>query len=127
MQPGWTFLTNHAHVLLAVARDPDIRVHDIALAAGITDRAALLILDDLESAGYVRRDRIGRRNHYTLEHGRPFRHPAHATHDVDELIAIFSGSATADDPRGHDAAPRDAAPPADPAREPNPVNEETRP
>ena len=89
----WTFLTNHAHVLLTVAGDPDIRVQHIADAVGISPRAALLILQDLEEAGYVRRDRVGRRNHYTLDTGRPFRHPATATHDVAELIAIFSADA----------------------------------
>ena len=92
----WTFLTNHAHVLLTVAGDPDIRVQHIADAVGISSRAALLILEDLEEAGYVRRDRVGRRNHYTLDTGRPFRHPATATHDVAELIAIFSADAGMD-------------------------------
>lgn len=105
MQQRWTFLTNHAHVLLAVARDPDIRVHDIAEAAGISDRAALLILQDLEDAGYVRRQRVGRRNHYTLERGRPFRRADHATHDVDELIAIFTTPPEAQDLARGDVAP----------------------
>lgn len=87
----WTFLTHHGHVLLAVARDPDIRVHDLAGVVGISDRATLMILQDLQEAGYLRRERVGRRNHYTLERGRPFRHPTTAAHDVDELIAIFTG------------------------------------
>lgn len=122
MQQSWTFLTNHAHVLLAVARDPDIRVHDIAQAAGITDRAALLILQDLEDAGYVHRERVGRRNHYTLEPGRPFRHPAHAAHDVDELVAIFtagpdgarapSAPAAAGGPASAPSSPSSPTPPA---------------
>lgn len=90
MHDGWTFLTSHAHVLLAVARDPDIRVQDIATTVGVTPRAALTILQDLEDAGYVRRTRVGRRNHYTVEPSRPFRHPETAAHDVGELIAIFT-------------------------------------
>lgn len=120
MHDRWTFLTNHAHVLLAVARDPDIRVHDIAGAAGITDRAALLILQDLEDAGYVRRERVGRRNHYTLEPGRPFRHPAHATHGVDELLAIFAVPTDATVAAESAAGPR-ARQPGD-SRAPGPEN-----
>lgn len=95
----WTFLTNHAHVLLAVARAPDARVHEIAARVGITPRSTLLILQDLEDAGYLHRTRLGRRNHYTLHPNRPLRHPASAGHDVDELLTIFtkpaSGHATA--------------------------------
>ncbi len=87
---GWTFLTNHAHVLLAVARDPDARVHDLAAAVGISERAALMILEDLERAGYLERTRVGRRNRYTVHPHRPFRHPATAAHDIDELLAIFT-------------------------------------
>ena len=90
----WTFLTNHAHVLLAVARAPDARVHDVAATVGVSTRAALTILGDLEDAGYLRRERVGRRNHYTLERGRPFRHPTTADHRIDELLAIFT------DPQG---------------------------
>lgn len=90
MHNGWTFLTNHAHVLLAVAGSPDARVQDIAATVGITPRATLLILQDLEDAGYIRRTRIGRRNHYTLHRGRPFRHPTTAHHNVDELLTIFA-------------------------------------
>lgn len=90
MHHGWTFLTNHAHVLLAVAGTPDARVQDIAATVGITPRAALLILQDLEDAGYLHRNRIGRRNHYTVHRGRPFRHPATAHHAVDKLLAIFT-------------------------------------
>lgn len=85
----WTFLTNHAHVLLAVARAPDARVHDIADAVQITDRAALLILQDLEDGGYLHRTKVGRRNHYTLHPGLPFRHPAESGHTVDQLLGIF--------------------------------------
>jgi predicted ArsR family transcriptional regulator len=88
-RPPWTFLTNHAHVLLAVAADPDVRVNDIATAVGITPRAALLILRDLEEAGYLTRTRTGRRTHYEVRRHQPFRHPATASHDVDELLAIF--------------------------------------
>jgi DNA-binding MarR family transcriptional regulator len=86
----WTFLTSHAHVLLAVARAPDARVQDLAGQVGISERAALTILQDLIESGYIDRTRVGRRNHYTLRVSRPFRHPTNADHSIDELIAIFA-------------------------------------
>lgn len=88
-RPPWTFLTNHGHVLLAVAADPDARVEEIAAQVGISSRATLAILRDLEEAGYLTRTRHGRRTHYEVRPHRPFRHPAAADHEVDELIAIF--------------------------------------
>ena len=87
---SWTFLTNHGHVLLAVAMDPDIPVKELARIVGITTRHALLILRDLEDAGYVRRERVGRANHYTVHSSRPFRHPTAASHQVHELLDIFT-------------------------------------
>ena len=86
----WKFLTNHAHVLLAVAADPGRRVEDIAADVGITTRQALSILSDLEGAGYLERARSGRRTHYTLHPERPFRHPSIAHHEVAELVALFA-------------------------------------
>lgn len=85
----WTFLTNHARVLIHIARNPSSRQRDIAEAIGITERAAQMILDDLENAGYVARTRSGRRNHYTLDTARPFRHPADADQNVQALISLF--------------------------------------
>ncbi|CAN5293184.1 MarR family transcriptional regulator [soil metagenome] len=90
MTAEWTFLTNHAHLLLAVARTPDSRVRDLAATVGISERATLTILSDLESAGYLHRSRTGRRTTYTVHSGKPFRHPATANHRVDELLAIFT-------------------------------------
>ncbi len=89
-RPPWTFLTNHGHVLLAVAADPDVRVGDIAERVGITPRATLSILRDLEGAGYLVRSRRGRRTHYEVQRHRPFRHPSTAHREVDELIAVFT-------------------------------------
>ena len=91
---SWTFLTNHGHVLLAVAMNPDIRVKELARTVGITTRHTLLILRDLEEAGYVHRQRVGRATHYTVHSSRPFRHPTAAAHQVQELIAIFTGPST---------------------------------
>jgi hypothetical protein len=88
---AWTFLTNHGHVLLAISDDPHARLRDVAARVGITERAAQLIVADLERGGYVRKERIGRRNHYTVVRGRRFRHPAEADRSVDALLAIFGG------------------------------------
>ena len=89
-RPPWTFLTNHGHVLLAVAADPDVRVEGIAARVGITSRAVLAILRDLEESGYVTRSRRGRRTHYEVRPHRPFRHPSTAHREVDDLLAIFT-------------------------------------
>ncbi|MDQ3416252.1 MAG: winged helix-turn-helix domain-containing protein [Actinomycetota bacterium] len=94
---GWTFLTHHGHVLVAVADQPDLRVTDIAERVGISTRAALTILKDLETAGYLRRSKVGRRTHYGVRRHRPFRHPLNAGHDVDQLLAIFTSDG---DPQG---------------------------
>jgi DNA-binding Lrp family transcriptional regulator len=89
-QPTWTFLTNHGHVLLAVASDPDARVEEVAARVRISTRAVLGILRDLEDAGYLTRTRCGRRTHYEVVPHRPFRHPGEADREVDELIAVFT-------------------------------------
>lgn len=89
-QRGWTFLTNHGHVLLAVATDPGIRIAEIADRVGITPRAALQILKDLESAGYLHRTRVGRRTHYAIEPHQHFRHPATSAQEIDGLIRLFT-------------------------------------
>ncbi len=89
--PGeWTFLTNHAHVLLVVAADPQARLRDIAERVGITERATQLIVSDLAHEGYLVKERVGRRNRYTLVVGLPLRHVAESGHSVDELVKIFS-------------------------------------
>lgn len=87
---GWTFLTNHAHVLLAIARDPTARLRDIADTIGITERAAQAIVSDLEAAGYVHRERVGRRNRYTVNPAGRFRHPAEADRRIGDLLALFA-------------------------------------
>ena len=84
----WTFLSNHGHLFVAVARDPDARVRDLAQRVGITERAVQLILNDLVDAGYLSRARQGRRNHYEIAAGQPFRHPVESGHTVDELLRL---------------------------------------
>ena len=86
---GWTFLTNHARVLIEVARDPQARLRDLSDRIGITERATQGILGDLEAAGFVDRRRVGRRNEYTVHPDLSFRHPREAGHDVGELLALF--------------------------------------
>jgi hypothetical protein len=71
----WKFLTNHAHVLLCVAHEPQIRLREIAEAVGITERAAHRIIAELEEGGYITRERKGRRNDYVFHPDAVMRHP----------------------------------------------------
>ena len=87
---AWTLLTSHGRVLLIIAREPDLRIRDIAERARITERAAAGIVRDLEVAGYVTKERVGRRNRYVVHDDLAFRHPAEAEHRVRELIEIFT-------------------------------------
>jgi hypothetical protein len=89
---GWRFLTNHARVLETVARDPTTRFRDIGLIVGITERAAVQIVDDLVQAGYVTKTREGRRNRYEVHGELPLRHPAHNHRTAGELLAFLQGS-----------------------------------
>jgi predicted ArsR family transcriptional regulator len=86
----WTFLTNHAHVLLCVARDPGMRLREVAETVGITERAAQKIVADLVAAGYLERERAGRRNHYRLKGDMPLRHPMDREHQIGEILRVFS-------------------------------------
>lgn len=88
-QVSWTFLTNHGHVLLALAQDPEVRLRDVATTVGITERAVQAIVADLEAGGYLKRARVGRRNKYTLDHDRSFRHPAEKGHPIGDLLKLF--------------------------------------
>lgn len=85
----WTFLTNHAHVLLCVARDPGIRHRDVAARVGITERAAQRIVADLVDAGYLERTREGRRNRYQLHPELPLRHPLERSHHIGEILSVL--------------------------------------
>lgn len=85
----WTFLTNHAHVLICIADEPNIRGRDIAARVGITERAAQAIIADLVASGYVRRRRDGRRNHYSVDPDGPMRHPLDYGHTVGDIFAAL--------------------------------------
>ena len=86
----WTFLTHHARVLIEIARNPDVRLRDIAARIGITERTAQNIVRDLYEAGYLTRDRIGRRNRYSLNLDQTFRYRTEAGVPVSLLIDIFT-------------------------------------
>ncbi|MFD5623363.1 helix-turn-helix transcriptional regulator [Streptomyces yangpuensis] len=87
----WTFLTNHARVLIAIARDPGARLRDIAADCGLTERTVQAIVTDLETDGYLTRTRDGRRNRYAIAPGARFRHPAEAGREIAGLLAYLSG------------------------------------
>lgn len=82
----WTLLSNHGHVLMCIAGDPEARLRDIAERVGITERSVFAIMNDLERAGMVRRGKVGRRNTYQIVRDARLRHPIEADHSVGELI-----------------------------------------
>lgn len=87
--PSWTFLTNHAHVLIAIDRDPELRQRDISHAVGITVGAVQKIIHELEVDGYVEHDRVGRRNRYRVNRNRPLRHPLEENHTIGDLLTTL--------------------------------------
>src|SRR5690242_17020751 len=91
--PGWTFLTNHAQVLVCIARDPGVRLRDIGDRVGITERAAHRIVAELAAAGYITRQRNGRRNRYTINAQLPVPDPiAREQMNVGELLEILTAT-----------------------------------
>ena len=87
---GWTFLTNHSHVLICLTRDPNMRLRDIADTVGITERSVQGIVNDLEAAGCITRYREGRRNRYSIAGDRPMRHRVERGHLVGELLDVMA-------------------------------------
>jgi DNA-binding Lrp family transcriptional regulator len=85
-------LSNHAHVLICVTDDPEARLRDIAARVGITERACISIIAELEASGYLERDRVGRRNTYRVFLDRPLRHPMEAGHTVGDLVLAVAAS-----------------------------------
>ena len=88
--PSWTFLTNHAHVLIAIDRNPELRQRDIAHAVGITVGAVQKIIGELEDGGYLTHEKVGRRNRYLVTAHHPLRHPLESNHTVQDLLACLS-------------------------------------
>lgn len=103
-RPAWTFLTQHARVLIMIARDPGIRLRDVAAACGITERTVQGIVADLEAAEYLTHTRRGRRNRYRILPGTRFRHPAEAGREIAGLLSLVNDHVDA------------ASPPAGPER-----------
>lgn len=83
----WTFLSNHTHVMVCIARNPEARVRDIAEAVGITERAVQRIIAELEASDYLSHERLGRRNLYRIDFDRPLRHPLEAGVTLRALLA----------------------------------------
>ena len=89
MGQGWTFLSNHMHVLVALSRDPELRIRDLAELIGITQRAIQRILAELVDEGVLKVKKVGRRNTYTIQRKTRLRHPLEAKHTVGELIDLL--------------------------------------
>jgi DNA-binding IclR family transcriptional regulator len=89
---GWTLLTGHGHVLVEIARNPEARMRDISAAVGLTERTVQAIIADLEAAGYLTRERDGRRNRYQLNRDNFFRHSAQDGHRVGPFLDLLASS-----------------------------------
>jgi hypothetical protein len=94
--PRWSFLTNHAQVLLCIAHDSGIRLREIGEAVGITERAAHRIVVELADAGYISRTRNGRRNHYTIQSDLPLPDPLAREQKLGDLLTILAGQPLAE-------------------------------
>ncbi|MGH3400380.1 MAG: helix-turn-helix transcriptional regulator [Streptosporangiaceae bacterium] len=118
---GWTFLTNHGRVLLCIARDPGMRLRDIAASLGITERSAFGIVTDLTEAGYIVKQRDGRRNRYEVQAHLPLREPTSRERTIGEMLALLAGNGTAESagtagPPGTAGPAGTAEPPGTPER-----------
>src|SRR5579859_4546745 len=87
---SWTLLTAHGRALVEIARSPESRLADIAAVIGVTERTAQAIVADLEGAGYLRRERVGRRNRYTVNPDHSFRHSAQDGHHVGPFLDLLA-------------------------------------
>jgi predicted ArsR family transcriptional regulator len=86
---SWNFLTSHTQVLLCLERNPDVRMRDIAETVGITERAAQRIVTDLVETGYVKRERVGRRNHYAVDRSAHMRHRSQYDREIGDLLDLL--------------------------------------
>lgn len=89
-ESSWTFLTNHGHVLVCIAQNPDVRISEIADLVGIGERAAHRIVSDLVEGQYVTRKKDGRRNTYSVDYSRHFRHPIEAGHTIGDIFKTLA-------------------------------------
>jgi len=88
---GWTFLTNHTHVLAVLHSDPEKVLREVAIEVGITERAVQRIIHDLEAGGFIERERVGRQNRYLIHKGQPLRHPIEAHRKIGDLLDLITG------------------------------------
>lgn len=86
----WTFLTNHSHVLISLSRNPTLVLREVAIQVGITERAVQRIIADLEIAGVIEREKVGRQNHYRILANQPLRHPIESRRTIGELLGIIN-------------------------------------
>jgi hypothetical protein len=91
---SWTLLTGHGHVLVEIARNPQARIRDISAAAGLTERTVQAIVADLEAAGYITRNRTGRRTRYTIRRDSQFRHPAQGGLRIGPFLTLLAADET---------------------------------
>ena len=92
MDAQWSFLTNHARVLVCIARDEGLRLRDIADVLGITERTVFGIVTDLTEAGYIVKEKAGRRNRYRIQHHLPLRQPIGREPTIGELLGLLVDS-----------------------------------
>ncbi|MBX3435054.1 MAG: MarR family transcriptional regulator [Pirellulales bacterium] len=87
----WTFLTNHAHVLILLHAQPQLVLRQVAAQVGITERAVQRIVQELEEAGFIERERVGRKNEYRVLTDQPLRHPIEAHRRIGDLLKLIVG------------------------------------
>lgn len=88
--PGWTFLTNHAHVLAVLHADPEKVLREVAVEVGITERAVQRIIQDLEEEGFIQRERVGRQNRYLINRKQPLRHAIESHRNIGDLLTLIA-------------------------------------
>src|SRR6266487_6391445 len=106
----WSFLTNHGRVLLCIAHDPGVRLRDIAARVGITERSAYGLVTDLSEAGYVIKQKDGRRNRYQIQAHMPLPEPTSQQLAIGEVLAVLAGADGSQQPTGGNQPEATAAP-----------------
>ena len=86
----WTFLTNHAHVLILLAQDSSMVLREVAIRIGITERAVQRIIADLEEGGFIEREKVGRQNQYRISVKQPLRHPIESHRTIGDLLQMIT-------------------------------------
>ena len=86
---SWTFLSNHGHVIVQIAKNPDVKIAELAVLVGVTERHARAIVADLSDAGYLEVRKSGRRNSYRLVTNKPLRHAAESEQTLKDLLSAF--------------------------------------